>query len=68
MIHIIPKMLALLKNHLNYLKDNIFSCFFKKHNKLLFFKKIIYSKYIIMERLSPEEEKLIKDIRNLLRL
>ena len=32
MIYIIQKMLVLLKNHLNYLKDNIFECFFKKYN------------------------------------
>ena len=32
MIYIIHKMLALLKNHLNFLKDNIFECFFKKYN------------------------------------
>ena len=37
MIYIIHKILALLKNHLNYLKDNIFECFFKKYNRLLFF-------------------------------
>ena len=37
MIHIIHKMLVLLKNHLNYLKDIIFECFFKKYNRLLFF-------------------------------
>ena len=37
MIHIIHKILALLKNHLNYLKDNIFECFFKKYNRLIFF-------------------------------
>ena len=29
MIYIIHKMLVLLKNRLNYLKDNIFECFFK---------------------------------------
>ena len=40
MIYIIHKILALLKNHLNYLKGNIFECFFKKYNKLLFQKKI----------------------------
>ena len=28
-------MSVLLKNHLNYLKDNIFECFFKKYNRLL---------------------------------
>ena len=37
MIYTIHKMLLLLKNHLNYLKDKIFKCFFKKCNKLLFF-------------------------------
>ena len=37
MICIIHKMLALLKNHPNFLKDNIFKCFFKKYNRLLFF-------------------------------
>ena len=37
MIHIICKMLVLLKNHLNCLKDNIFECFFKKYNRLFFF-------------------------------
>ena len=35
MISIIHKILALVKNHLNYLKDNIFECFFKKYNRLL---------------------------------
>ena len=39
MVFIIHKM---LKNHLNYLKDNIFEWFFKKYNRLLFFKKSIY--------------------------
>ena len=42
MIHLIRKMLVLLKNQLNYLKDNTLECFFKKYNKLLFFKKIIF--------------------------
>ena len=40
MIDIIHKMLVLLKNHLDYLKDSIFKCFFKEYNTLLFFKKI----------------------------
>ena len=39
MIYIIHKMLVLLKINLNYLKDNIFECFFQKYNRLLFFKK-----------------------------
>ena len=36
MIYIIYKVLVLIKNHLNYLKDNIFKCFFKEYNRLLF--------------------------------
>ena len=42
MIYITCKMLVLLKNHLNFLTDNIFKCFFKKYNKLLSFKKIYF--------------------------
>ena len=38
-IYIIHKILVLLKNHLDYLKDNFFECFFKKYNKLLLFLK-----------------------------
>ena len=37
-IYIIHKMLGLIKNHLNYLKDSIFEYFFKKYNCLLVFK------------------------------
>ena len=35
MTHTIYKILVMIKNHLNYLKDNIFECFFKKYNRLL---------------------------------
>ena len=35
MIHIIYKILVMIKNYLNNLKDNIFECFFKKYNRLL---------------------------------
>ena len=35
MVYTIHKTLVLLKNHLNYLKDNIFECFFKKYNRFL---------------------------------
>ena len=38
-IHIIHKKLVLIKNSLNYLKDNIFECFLQKYNRLLFFLK-----------------------------
>ena len=34
--YIIYKILVLIKNHLNCLKDAIFVWFFKKYNKLLF--------------------------------
>ena len=37
MIHVICKVLVLLKNHLNYLKGNVFEFFFKKYNELFFF-------------------------------
>ena len=37
MIHIIHKILVLIKNHLNYPQDNIFEFFFKKYKRLLFF-------------------------------
>ena len=36
MIYIIYKILVMIKNHLNYFKDNIFEYFFKKCNRLLF--------------------------------
>ena len=39
MIHIIHKILVLIQNHVNYLKDNIFEFFCKKYNRLLFSKK-----------------------------
>ena len=41
-IYKIHKILVLIKNRLNYLKDNIFECFFKKYNRLLFSKKIFF--------------------------
>ena len=36
-IYIIHKILVLNKNHLNYLKDSIFECFFEEYNRLLVF-------------------------------
>ena len=39
MIYIIHKILVLTKNHMNYVKSNIFKYFFKKYNRLLFFLK-----------------------------
>ena len=35
-IYIIHKILVFVKNHLNYLKDSIFECLFKKYNRLSF--------------------------------
>ena len=47
MIYIIHKILVLIKNHLNYLKDNIFGCFFKRYNRLLIFLKNAFLRGII---------------------
>ena len=69
MIYIIHKILALIKNHMNYFKDNILKCFSKRLIDFYFLKKLFFfSKYIMMENPRPEEEKIIKDIRNLFRL
>ena len=46
MIYIIHKILVLIKNRLNYPKDNIFDFFLKKYNRLLFFKKIFFFRNI----------------------
>ena len=43
MIDIIHKILVLIKNDINYLKDHIFEFFFKKYDRILFFKRIIFS-------------------------
>ena len=45
MIDIIYRILILHKNHLRYLKDNIFKCFFKKYNRLFFFQKFFFTTY-----------------------
>ena len=37
MICVIHNILVLLKNHLNYLKDNISNAFLKKYNRPFFF-------------------------------
>ena len=42
MIYIIHKILVLLKNNLNYLKDSVFECFFKEYKRLLLFKKFLF--------------------------
>ena len=53
MIYKTHKMLALLKNYLNYLKDSIFECFFKEYNRIFFF-LIFFSQHIMMESLRLE--------------
>ena len=69
MIYIIHKMSISNKNILRQYsisKDSIFECFFKEYKRLLFLsKKDFFSKHIIMENLSLEQEDMIKDIRNL---
>ena len=62
MIYIIHKVLVLIKNHLNYLKDNIFECFLKKYNRLFLKKK--EKKSHNMENPRPEVENY-KNIRNI---
>ena len=42
MIYIIHKMLVLLKNNLNYLKDNLFESFFREYNRLFIFLIIFF--------------------------
>ena len=42
MICVIHKMLALLKNNLNYLKDSILNAFLRSIKNFNFFKKIIF--------------------------
>ena len=49
-IYIIHKILVLFKNHLNYLKDDIFKFFFKKYNRLPFFKKKCFFFFIICNK------------------
>ena len=44
MIDIIHEILVLIKNHPNYLKDNVLECFFNKYNRLssFFLKKFFF--------------------------
>ena len=62
---VIHKFLVLIKNHLNYFKDSIFECFYKEYSGVFL---LIFSQHIMMESVSLEQEKIIKDIRNLARL
>ena len=45
LIYIIHKMLVLIKNNLNYLKDSIFECFFKES---IFLRSLILLIYFII--------------------
>ena len=59
MIYIIHKILVLLKNYLNYLKE-YFRMHLKEYNKLLLKKK--NQNHNMMENSRPEEKSIIKDI------
>ena len=59
MIYIIHKILVLLKNYLNYLKE-YFRMHLKEYNKLLLKKK--KQNHNMMENSRPEEKSIIKDI------
>ena len=62
-------MLVSLKDNLNHLKNSIFEWVFKEHDILLsFFQKIFFSQHTVLESLSHEEENMIQDVRNYLRL
>ena len=45
MVYTVHKILVLLKDHLNYLKDNALECYFKKYNILLFYYYYYYYYY-----------------------
>ena len=65
MVYIICKILVLLKNHLNYLEDNLFECFFKEALWFFILKK---KKNWKMKNWRFEEENIIKNVGNLFRL
>ena len=48
MIYLIHKILVLLQNHLNYLKDNISKCFLRIIINFYFLKKYFFSQHIKM--------------------
>ena len=70
MIHMIHKILVFIKNHLSYLKDNIFESFFKKYYRHLFFQK---KDFFTIYKDKNEKSKVCRrknneNIRNLFRL
>ena len=68
MIYIIHKMIVLLKNHLNNLKDSILNAFVRSIIGFYFcYENYFFSQHIMLVSLSLEE-KIIKDIRNIFKL
>ena len=75
MIYKVHKILVLLKNYLNYLKDSILECFFKEYNRLSFYFFIYLFIYFNIffsayndGKFKSWRKKTIKDIRNPFRL
>ena len=68
MIYKIYKMLALPKYYPNYPRYSILECFFMEHNRLFLVSQIIFFTTCNNGKLNLEEKKMIKYIRNLLRL
>ena len=70
MIYIIHKILVLIKNHLNYLKDNIFKFFCKKYNdgKSKIWRRKNKDMRNLFRLKKEQNDTAIKDTRNLFRL
>ena len=53
-------MLVLLENHPNFIKDDIFKCFFIDYNRVFFFfcLSTFFHKHKMMGSVSLEEEKM----------
>ena len=65
MIQIIYKVLVLLKNYVNYLKNSAIECFLEEYNERFL---NFFSQDITEESLSLEERNIITDIINIFRL
>ena len=61
---LIHKILVLLKNHLNYLKDNIFECFFLK--KELTYTAIKDTRNLFRQKKKTKaiKDRILRDIKN----
>ena len=66
MMYIIHKMLVVLKNNLNYLKNSALECFFKKNIIDFYIKR--YFRIYDNGKFQPWRKNTIKDITNLCRL